>query len=245
MIVTGAAQGIGQATAQLATREGANVLALDVNGTGLEETARLVASEGGTPLTAICDVTLRDQIDAAVATAVDRYGTVDVLVNTATAFTPAPFEEQTDADLRLALDVNVFGTFHSMLACFPHMRERGGRIINFASASGTRGSRNRSTYNAAKEAVRGLTKSAANEWGRFQITVNALIPMANSPTFRNTIDDEGGEAFLQQMLKALPLGRVGDPLTDIAPAVVFLASDAARFITGRTLMVDGGGGSFM
>ncbi len=244
IVVTGAAQGIGQATAQLATREGGRVLTVDLDEAGLEETGRLVEAEGGQSLRRVCDVTDRSQVDEAVAEAVSENGPVDVLVNLATAFTPGPLEEQTEEDLKLALDVNVLGTFNFMQACFPHMRERGGRIINFGSGSGTGGSAMRASYNAAKEAIRGLSKSAANEWAQYGITVNCVVPMAKTPTFDSTVEGLG-EGALERIVATHPMRRVGDPLTDIAPVVTFLASDGAQFITGRTLFVDGGLGGYM
>jgi len=244
IIVTGAAQGIGQALSQLTAREGGKVLAVDVNEAGLEETARRVQSEGGTLLTRICDVTDRAQVDEAVAQAVSDHGPVDAMYNVAAIIAVAPFEEQTIDDLQRTLAVSVFGTFNFMQACFPHMRDRGGRIINFGSGSGTRGARTHSTYAAAKEAIRGLSKSAANEWGRYAITVNTVIPMAKTPMFDGAVEAQG-EGAIDRIIKAVPLGRTGDPLTDIAPVAIFLATDAARFMTGRTLYADGGLGGAM
>ena len=243
VIVCGAAQGIPQAVAQLATREGARVLALDINAEGLEETARLVAKEGGTPLTTVCDVTDRTQVDAAVELAASEHGTVDVLVNGAMNIVISPFEEQTAEDLQAVLDVNLFGPFHFMQACFPHMREHGGRIINFASGAGTGGSPTFGSYSAAKEGLRGLSKAAAKAWIGRGITVNCVIPQAATPGMVE-VAEAMGEGGAEHLRLLHPMQRHGDPITDIAPAVIFLASEGAGYITGRSIFVDGGFAGF-
>jgi NAD(P)-dependent dehydrogenase (short-subunit alcohol dehydrogenase family) len=125
-----------------------------------------------------------------------------------------------------------------MQAAFPHMRERGGRIINFASGYGMIGNAGTVGYNITKEAVRGLTRTAAREWARYAITVNVVAPTAKTDSADEIerADPEGMAAAVA----AIPMGRNGDPHLDIAPAVLFLATDDARYITGQTLGVDGG-----
>ena len=243
VIITGAAQGIGQAVAQLGTREGANVLALDLNPDGLEETARLVEAEGGTPLTTICDVTNRAQVDDAVALAASKHGTVDVLVNCAMNIKVSEFEDQTAEDLQRVLDVNLFGPFHFMQACYPHMKEHGGRVINFASGSGTRGSARYGSYCAAKEGLRGLSKAAAKAWIAHGITINCIMPQAHTPGMEEVALTRGPQGF-EEITQAHPMKRHGDPMTDIAPVVIFLASEGAGYITGRSIFVDGGSTGF-
>jgi NAD(P)-dependent dehydrogenase (short-subunit alcohol dehydrogenase family) len=243
VVVCGAAQGIPQAVAQLATREGGKVLALDINAEGLEETARLILKEGGRPLTTVCDVTDRSQVDEAVALAAKEHGTVDVLVNGAMTIKIGPFEEHTAEDLQRVLNVNLFGPFHFMQACFPHMREHGGRIINFASGSGTRGSADHGSYAASKEGLRGLSKAAAKAWIQYGITVNCVMPHAATPGMQEVALARGPEG-LENVRKLHPMQRHGDAMTDIAPVVVFLASDGAGYINGRSIFVDGGFSGF-
>lgn len=243
VIVAGAGQGVGQAVAQRCAREGAQVLAVDINAAGLESTAQLAREDGNQILTQVVNVAERSQVDAAVAHAATSFGGVDVIVNTVMVIKVAPLEEQTESDLRRAFDVMVLGTFNLMQAAFPYLKEHGGRIINFGSGSGTGGAPTHSTYATAKEAVRGLTKVAANEWGRFQITSNIVIPAAATPSFTATVDAMG-EGALDQLNAMHPMGRIaGDPLDDIAPLVVFLASDGANYINGRSIFVDGGFGN--
>ena len=243
-IIVGAAQGVGQAVAQLAVREGARVLAVDINSAGLEETARRVAADGGTLLTQSCDVTDRAQVDAAVAQAVATFGTVDMLVNTPLLFKPTPFHELTVEDFRGALDVMVIGVFNFMQAVFPHMRDGGGSIINCGSGGGTTGQSRSAAYATSKEAVRGLTKVAAMEWGRYGITVNCVVPAAKTPSADFAIE-KAGPGALERFAAEHPMGRpFGDPLKDIAPIVIFLASQGGNYITARTIFVDGGHGGY-
>jgi NAD(P)-dependent dehydrogenase (short-subunit alcohol dehydrogenase family) len=134
---------------------------------------------------------------------------------------PTPLESFDDAELDWTFDTGFRGTFWAMQAAFPHMRERGGRIINFASPYGMTGNDGTVGYNITKEAIRALTRTAAREWGRHAITVNTVLPTAKT-------------------VASIPMGRLGDPHLDIAPAVLLLATDDARYITGQTLGVDGG-----
>lgn len=139
-----------------------------------------------------------------------------------------------------ALRACVFGSLYTMQACFPTMKERGGRIINFGSGASTMGLPDMGVYNIAKEGVRGLTKTAAMGWGQYNITVNTVCPLATSDAyeywFNEMIDDAGRE----QHLEGIPMRRVGKAEEDIAPLVVFLAGPGGGFITSRTFHVDGG-----
>ena len=176
------------------------------------------------------------------------YGSLDILVNNAQSWgtrdqptglpVPAPLESFDDAELDWTFDTGFRGTFWAMQAAFPHMRERGGRIINFASMYGMIGNAGTVGYNITKEAVRGLTRTAAREWGRYAITVNVVAPTAKTDAADN-IERADPEA-MAAAVAAIPAGRLGDPHLDIAPAVLFLATDDARYITGQTLGVDGG-----
>src|SRR4051812_15445254 len=187
-----------------------------------------------------CNILERASIDAMVDATVARFGAVDALINNAHTFSAKV--PMTDVD-EVDLDLNhgtVKGTVWAMQAVHPHMASAGwGRIVNFVSAAGITGMRGYGAYNASKEAIRALTRTAAREWGREGIVVNAIAPGAASKrglesAARNT------EAHAEFM-KHHPIGRQGDPETDIGPVALFLCSDACRFITGQTFMVDGGG----
>jgi NAD(P)-dependent dehydrogenase (short-subunit alcohol dehydrogenase family) len=124
-----------------------------------------------------------------------------------------------------------------MRAVFPHMKDRGGKIINFGSLAGQRGSAGSAAYNATKEAIRALTRTAAREWGRYRINVNVINPAARS----HALDEyQKSNPHKIDSARQVPLGRLGDPLTDIAPAALFLASSDSDYVTGLTMMVDGG-----
>ncbi|MDB5971387.1 MAG: 3-oxoacyl-(acyl-carrier-protein) reductase [Hydrocarboniphaga sp.] len=245
-IVAGGGQGIGQASALALAQAGAAIVVLDINDAGLADTANRIEHAGGRCLPQRCDITRRDQVDAAIALAAGTFGSVDILFNSAMLIRAKPLEEQTEADLLDVLKVNLFGPFNAMQACFPYLKQRGGKIINCGSASGTMGVVLHSTYAAAKEGVRGLTKSAANEWGQYGINVNAIMPLALTPSARADLGRAGDlDAQVRQIASHIPMRRFGDPARDIAPVVVFLASPASDYISGRSLFVDGGGGSFL
>jgi NAD(P)-dependent dehydrogenase (short-subunit alcohol dehydrogenase family) len=191
-----------------------------------------------------CDVSRKEDVDAAFTAAVDWLGGLDALVNIAGVERKSAAESISQQDWDLMFDVNARGTLNTNQAAFVHLRERGGRIVNFASAAGVMGVPGLAHYSAAKAAVLGWTRTAAKEWGRYGITVNAMAPAMWTPMyekFRARLDDAQLQAHDAMMAQQVPLGgRLGDPDRDMAPVLVFLVSDGARFITGQTLAVDGG-----
>lgn len=238
-IVTGAGRGLGRAYARALAREGAAVAIVEfVPETGIK-TADDIKAAGGRALFVRCDVRDRAQIEAAVARTVEEFGTIDILVNNAMLTNRmTPVAVLTDADMDLPYQTGALATTRLMQACFPYLKRRRGKVINVGSAAGVRGMKDMGPYAAAKEAIRALTRSAAREWGEFNITVNCICPKALT---ESTADFK--EKFPEQYLestKDIPLGRWGDPDEDIAPVVVFLASDDSRYVTGETIMVDGG-----
>jgi NAD(P)-dependent dehydrogenase (short-subunit alcohol dehydrogenase family) len=239
-IVTGAGRGIGAGVAEALLGAGASVVLVDRDPETLVATAQRLADLGGVD-SVVCDVADRTQVDEAVRRTVQTFGTVDVLVNNAQALRPdVPLAETTDADLQLALGSGLWGTFHMMQACHPHLARRGGAIINFGSSAGIVGQAGLASYAATKEAIRGLTRVAAREWGAAGITVNVICPSTLTPPGKAWADanPEGYQSILRQ--RAVP--RDGDAISDVGAMVVFLAGPGATFVTGETMMVNGGYG---
>jgi NAD(P)-dependent dehydrogenase (short-subunit alcohol dehydrogenase family) len=177
-----------------------------------------------------------------VADVVDRFGTVDILVNNAIDATSGRFEDITDDDLDRVLDTGPKATLYFMRACFPHLKGVG-RIINLRSGSEPQGLSGFGAYIASKAAVGGLTRAAAREWGRHGITVNALCPFVLSDGARSYFD-ERPEELERIVLKSLSIPRLGDAEADVGRAAVFLAGPDSSYVTGCTLTVDGGGSFF-
>lgn len=241
-VVTGAGQGIGKGIARRFVREGAKVVVAEYNTeTGPAAVAELEAL-GGEGLFVATDVTDKAQAKACVAAAVDRWGRVDILVNnayTGTAGKRLRFEWKDDDDLRRAFELNAMAAFWTMNEAFPHMRDQGGgSIINICSLNGVNAHMYSVEYNATKEALRTMTRTAAVEWGRHNIRCNVICPGAATEASKR-MEAEQPEMFAR-MLEANPMRRFGDPEEDIGGAAVLLSSDLAGYITGNTLMVGGG-----
>ena len=228
-VVTGGTGDVGRGVCRALSGAGATVVALDIDVSRAEDAASA----------RVCDVSDPAACRDAVEQVMGQFGRIDALVNMAQHMGPmVPLVEVTDDELSLEIDSGPRATLRMMQLCYPHMKEAGGgAIINFASGAGTFGMAGLGSYAAAKEAIRGLTKVAAVEWGRDNITVNAICPVAATDPARLGLTEA---AAVQAVI---PMARVGDPETDIGPVVVFLAGPG-RYITGRTLQVDGGAGSW-
>jgi 2-hydroxycyclohexanecarboxyl-CoA dehydrogenase len=238
-IVTGGGQGVGRGVALALAKEGAAVAVVDRNRATATSVARELCDLGARSVPIECDVAERDQVEAAVGRTIDELGRVDILVNCAQGVRPGvAFVDTTEADMELCYRTGALGTFHFMQACFPQLRERQGVVVNVGSAAGLEGRAGFAAYAAAKEAIRALTRVAAREWGQFQVRVNAISPAAMSPATEAYARDFPDR--FQQSLAAIPLGRMGDCEVDIGRAVAALAGPDMRYVTGMTLMVDGG-----
>jgi NAD(P)-dependent dehydrogenase (short-subunit alcohol dehydrogenase family) len=239
-LVTGAGKGIGRAVAHRFAEEGAAVVIAEIDAPAGQASAAEVSGLGGQALFLHADVSDREQAQGAVARALADFGRLDILVNNAIALSPnVVLEQKTDDMLDRVLHSGLWATWWTMQAAFPAMRDAGGgRIINFYSIDAEAAAWLHADYNLTKDAIRGLTRSAAAEWARFSILVNAVAPAAAGTVFTELSASIPG--FADAAAAANPLGRVGDPYADVAPVVLFLASDDARYITGETIHVDGG-----
>lgn len=238
-IVTGAGQGIGRGIALAFAKEGAKVAIVDL----IEELGEAVASEirglGEQALFVVCDVGSEDQVKGMVDHVASQLGPIDVLVNCAQYRQHGLGVENFPEDVwDRTFQVGVKATLFTCKAVFPYMKEHGGKIINFGSKAGLVGHANMAAYAANKEAIRGLTRVAAREWAKYKINVNVVCPAAKTPTQLKAA--ELAPETMKVFEQAIPMGRLGDPERDIAPAVVFLASQDSDYITGMTFLVDGG-----
>jgi NAD(P)-dependent dehydrogenase (short-subunit alcohol dehydrogenase family) len=238
IIVTGSGRGVGKGMALHLGKGGARVVVAEWKEHLLTETCAELSALGVENLGVVCDIQRKDQIDAMVAQAVERFGRVDALVNNAQTFRPlSPIADVTEDDVDVFYTSGVKGTLWAMQAVYPHMKAQGwGRIVNFASSMGITGGTGFAAYNASKEAIRALTRTAAREWGADGIVVNAIAPAAATHHGEAGKQSEGYRIFIQNC----PMGRQGDPELDIAPIAWFLCSDASRYLTGHTFMADGG-----
>jgi NAD(P)-dependent dehydrogenase (short-subunit alcohol dehydrogenase family) len=240
-IVTGAGDGIGRGIARAFSREGARVLVADLNHESCVEVAEQIVAEFGTDtLDVTTDVADEPAVRAMVAAAVERWGTVDILVNNAWGGgSLSRVEHKTTGQMDHGLRVGLLGPLWAMQASFPAMRAQGrGNIINMCSLNGVNAHIGTLEYNCAKEALRTLTRTAAREWASYGVVANAICPAAKTAASRAVF---AKNPELEVMADAAnPMGRLGDPEIDIAPVAVFLASDDARYLTGNTLFVDGG-----
>jgi NAD(P)-dependent dehydrogenase (short-subunit alcohol dehydrogenase family) len=241
-LVTGAGQGIGRAIALAFVREGAAVVVADIQADTAARTAAEIEALGGASLALEADVGRASDCERIVRESNAALGGLDILVNAAAwAEVGVPIAETDDELYQRTLDVCMSSVFWTMRAAHPFLKQSGrGSVINFASNAGTEGMPFNSPYAAAKEAIRGFSRSAAREWAADGIRVNMIRPIADSPSLL-----AWGEANPEQKRVSaarIPLGRFGDCELDIAPVAVFLASDEARYVTAVTLPADGGGG---
>ena len=234
-IITGGNSGIGRATAILFASEGAKAVIGDLNDSNKDETLAKIAKIGGEAIFIKSDVAQIDDINAMVGLAVDTYGGLDVLFNNAGTIGRGETIEQRWND---TMAVNLSSIFHASIAAVPHMKKRGcGSIINTASIAGTELGFGVAQYDASKAGIVGLTRNLASEYGRFNIRVNSICPgLIDTPLVKDLIrNPERMKVFKRD----IALQRSGTP-EEVAKVALFLASDESSYITGTSIVVDGG-----
>ena len=240
IVLTGVSAGLGKQLAICLAREGARLAICASRVEKLMETAELCKKEGGEVLAVTCDVSKYDDLKNLVDKTIERFGTVDVLINNANFEADRmDFLAQDISMLDTALHTGVYAHWHLMKLCYPYLKGKSSSIINFTSGMYQVGLELYASYAADKGAIRALSMVVAREWGLDGIRVNTLSPVAITDTIQFKLAPEYSE-WVKDMMSHNSMGRVGDPATDIAPVVIFLASEDSRWITGQNINVDGG-----
>lgn len=237
-IITGGASGIGKGIAQAFIKEGAKVAIVDLDEVAGQETVKELNEQTDQALFIQANLAEHEKLPSVVDRVIDKYGQLDILVNNAHASRNKLFEETTMDDLDLSFGTGFYPTFLLMQAALPYLKESKGNIINFASGAGINGNINHTSYAAAKEAIRAISRVAAREFGPFGVNVNLISPIANSPGIQDWAVEQ--PEHYQAMLDNIPMGRLGELEEDIGAVAIFLASADSDYITGQTIMVDGG-----
>jgi 3-oxoacyl-[acyl-carrier protein] reductase len=244
VVVTGAGQGVGEGIARACAGEGANVVIAARRAETGEPVAEAIRAGGAEAVCVVTDVTKRDSMERCVAETVDRYGGLEIMVHN--AYRGASPHRLEDVDVELwerNSRTAVWGSYYSAALAWPHLEAAGdrGRLILVTSPSGVEGSVNIPIYSPVKAAQRAIAKSLSREWGPMGITVNCIAPVASSPALVNAFEQQ---PVLKERVEArTSLRRIGDPEHDIGAVAVFLASDDGSYVTGQTIVCDGG--SFM
>lgn len=241
-IITGGGKGIGFGLAQAFAAEGSDLVL-----TGRTESRLVAAKEkleaeyGVEVLPVVADGADENAIRNVVAKAVEKFGKIDTLVNNAqVSKSGLPLIEHTKEDFDLAIYSGLYATFFYMRECFPYLKKSKGSVINFASGAGLFGKLGQSSYAAAKEGIRGISRVAAAEWGPHGVRVNVVCPLAMTESLADW--KENYPELFAKTIQGIPLGRFADPKNDIGRVCVFLASDDASYVTGETITLQGGSG---
>ncbi len=242
-IVTGGGSGIGRAIAILFARQGANVQVLDFDETGATDTVAKITSDGGNASAVKCDVSNQQQVADIIGSVIERLGSIDILVNNAGVAHIGNAENTGEEDFTRLFNVNVKGVYNLLHAVIPHMKNKGGAILNMASIASSVGIPDRFAYSMTKGAVVGMTLSTAKDYLNYNIRCNCISPARVHTPFvdgfiAKTYPGREQEMF-EKLSKTQPIGRMAEP-AEIAHLVLYLCSDEASFITGCDYPIDGG-----
>lgn len=239
IVITGGASGMGEGLVRAFPGLGADVVSLDIS----EHKGREIAEESKAQFVQ-CDVADQGSVEKAVAQAVDALGGLDVLIHAAGIAPGGAAEEIPLETWNRVMNINATGTFLANQAAFRYLKDNGGQIVNFASAAGVLGLVNKAAYSASKGAVVAWTRSAAKEWAKYGVTVNAIAPAIWTPMYDKTRESMTAEQLTAHdayMASAGPLGgKLGDVEKDFVPVMAFLSNEGSRFMTGQVFPVDGG-----
>lgn len=242
VIITGGGKGIGYGVAEAFAEAGYNlVITGRTEKTLLEAKTKLEEKYQVEVLSIVADGKNTSDVQNVIANTIAKFKRIDVLINNAQASKSGKMlVEHTDEDFALAIDTGLYGTFHYMRECYPYLKETEGSVINFASGAGLFGRIAESSYAAAKEGIRGLSRVAATEWGPDNINVNCICPLVMTEKLSQW-KEEYPEAY-NKTIKDIPMGRFGDAKKDIGGVCLFLASSAASYISGETITLQGASG---
>lgn len=242
VLITGGGGGIAKGIAKAFARMNCNFILTDIVAEKMEKLAADLKSEFGSDvLCIIANGANEDEVKNAVKKGVDHFGKINVLINNAQASaTGKGFLEQTKEDFELSITTGVYSAFFYMKYCYPYLKETEGSIINFASGVGLFGRAGHASYATAKEAIRGLSRVAATEFGPDNINVNVICPLVMTEQLVEYRKEH--EDLFQKSVQSVPLGRYGDAEKDIGRTCVFLANEDSSYITGETFTLQGGSG---
>lgn len=240
IIVTGAAKGIGYGIASAFANEGANIVITDV--LDMESSVKKLENDFKVSVLGIkADGGKEEEVKKVIAKTIEKFGRIDCLVNNAQSSKAGTLLiDHSKEDFDLAIYSGLYATFFYMKEVFPYLKETKGSIINFASGAGITGKMGQSSYAAAKEGIRGMSRVAATEWGHYGINVNVVCPLAMTNRLEQWKEEYPD--LYEHTIEEIPLGHFGDPQKDIGRVCVFLASDAASYLTGSTINLQGGSG---
>lgn len=237
-IVTGGAGGIGSGIVRAYVKENAKVVIADIAEEKGQALSQELNNQGYDTLFIKTDLSNKESLKSCVDQTIQTYGQIDILINNAHASRMNNFLDITEEDLDLSFNTGFYATFYLCQMVIPHLKETQGNIINFGSGAAVKGDKNQGSYVVAKEAIRGITRVIANEFGEFGINANVISPIAYSEGVDQWRKDN--PEYYNQVIQGIPLQKFGDVEKDIGPVAVFLGSKDAQYITGQTVMVDGG-----
>lgn len=241
-LITGGGKGIGFGLASAFAREGSDIVITGRTESRLIEAKKKLEDQYGVEVLAVvADGADEAQIKGVIAQTITKFGKINTLINNAQASSSGlSLIEHTKKDFDLAINSGLYATFFYMREAYPYLKETRGSVINFASGAGFFGKPGQSSYAAAKEGIRGLSRVAATEWGPDGIRVNMIAPLAMTESLREW--KENYPELFERTIQGIPLGRFADPMEDIGRVAVFLASEDASYITGETISLQGGSG---